>query len=425
MSRSGFEFGGWYDNPATVGTAYTKIEKGSHGNKTFYAKWITPVPIEFEVSSADVEALNAKTPFIIVSPTFLNGADYVLNGSGLNESYDEKIILGFNSITAAMTYLSVLDLKNKDVYVFAGTYSQALTINVEGTYIYGPNYNIHGHDTRNTEATVSGLTDITASNVTINGLKFTGDGAIKVSADYATISHIFINANQIKGFGINRKGCIVDGAAMKGLTVLNSWIKAPGATQSYTTQYMSFGTAEDLTIKGNYIENDATTLSASYGGMRIYNVKGKLDILENEFHFATTGYVFVIGEYAHTNTTINIIDNIFGGRGTLQSATIQIKNGKSSTYNIRGNQFINFGPATYNFKDNNDETTVANITYNYYDDQQIYRITEKGSLTLNLGYNCYMGEIGDADVSGAATEATKFETLAELQAAYAIAYPKE
>ena len=39
-TRTGYTFGGWYDNDSFEGNAVAKIEKGSTGNKTFYAKWI-------------------------------------------------------------------------------------------------------------------------------------------------------------------------------------------------------------------------------------------------------------------------------------------------------------------------------------------------------------------------------------------------
>jgi uncharacterized repeat protein (TIGR02543 family) len=38
-SRTGYTFGGWYDNAGFTGSAVTTIPTGSTGNKTFYAKW--------------------------------------------------------------------------------------------------------------------------------------------------------------------------------------------------------------------------------------------------------------------------------------------------------------------------------------------------------------------------------------------------
>ena len=38
-TKTGYAFGGWYDNSGLTGTAVTQIAKGTTGNKTFYAKW--------------------------------------------------------------------------------------------------------------------------------------------------------------------------------------------------------------------------------------------------------------------------------------------------------------------------------------------------------------------------------------------------
>jgi len=38
-TKTGYTFGGWYDNSSLSGTAVTKIAKGSTGNKEFWAKW--------------------------------------------------------------------------------------------------------------------------------------------------------------------------------------------------------------------------------------------------------------------------------------------------------------------------------------------------------------------------------------------------
>ena len=38
-TRTGYEFGGWYDNAELTGDAITEIPSGTTGNKTYYAKW--------------------------------------------------------------------------------------------------------------------------------------------------------------------------------------------------------------------------------------------------------------------------------------------------------------------------------------------------------------------------------------------------
>jgi uncharacterized repeat protein (TIGR02543 family) len=45
-SRSGYDFGGWYDNADFTGSAVTMIPAGSTEDKTFYAKWIPGASIQ-------------------------------------------------------------------------------------------------------------------------------------------------------------------------------------------------------------------------------------------------------------------------------------------------------------------------------------------------------------------------------------------
>ena len=42
-TKTGYDFGGWYDNENLTGTAVTQIETGSTGDKTFWAKWTATV----------------------------------------------------------------------------------------------------------------------------------------------------------------------------------------------------------------------------------------------------------------------------------------------------------------------------------------------------------------------------------------------
>lgn len=58
--RTGYTFKGWFDNEACTGDAVTEIEKGSTGNKDFWAKWeINTYPVIFSVDGEN-GALKAK-----------------------------------------------------------------------------------------------------------------------------------------------------------------------------------------------------------------------------------------------------------------------------------------------------------------------------------------------------------------------------
>lgn len=422
MSRTDYTFLGWYDNAGGLGSPITTIPAGSHDSITVYAVWEADLPVELALEAEDITVFNAEDVDIIVK-SGLDGK-YTLAGTGLDNSYDAKVYntadgTAFTDLANAADYLNEHNLTGKKIYVFAGTYSTAVNLTKANTLVLGPNYNIDGDDTRNDEAIISGLVTITGANSTINGLKFTGDGAIKVSANYVTIDSIYSrDVNQIACNGNNRKGCIVDGANITNLTVKDSYINAKGVEQSYTTQFMSFTRVSTLTITNCYLTNEATTLSGSYRGMLVYNIDGVVNITNNIFAYATNGYVFGLGAYgSNTATEINIIDNEFRGRDSYNSATIEIQNGqKYLTTNIIHNQFYNFAPGTYNFS--NDVGSRVYMLYNYHDSQKQYRTSSVGSAILYSDYNCYAGGIADNDASGAKTQAHSCASLAEVNTAY-------
>ncbi|MBQ3253910.1 MAG: InlB B-repeat-containing protein, partial [Acholeplasmatales bacterium] len=381
-TKEDYNFGGWYAESDFSGEKIDILQY-QNANITLYAKW-TIDPVEVELSEGDTQALNAilTKPTIVVNGQF-NKGQYIVNEKVYTYGID-----CFVSIADAVAAASEGDI----IYVFSGTYADDLTISANDLTLVGPNYNIHGNDTRYTEANITGLTTINGANVTINGLKFSGNGAIKVGADNVTISHIHMSAKQVACNGNNRQGCIVDSANISDLSVLNSKIDAPnnGTDYStYTNQYMSFSNVTNLTISGNYITNSGATTtsgSGSYSGMRIYTVGGKLNITNNEFRWATIGYVMYLAGY-NSCTEINIIENIFDGTTAVpDSATITFR-GSTAPIVIQGNEFYNFNGSTITFT--SAATSNVIVRYNYFDENTLYKIGTSGSTSISYENNYY------------------------------------
>ena len=59
LLKANYEFAGWYDNAEFVGAPVTSIEKGSTGNKTYYAKWI---PVQYEITYVLNGGTNGANP---------------------------------------------------------------------------------------------------------------------------------------------------------------------------------------------------------------------------------------------------------------------------------------------------------------------------------------------------------------------------
>lgn len=198
-------FGDWYDNASFSGNPVTEITQGRHGNIELYALWVMEAPTILDLTAADSTVLGQVTPTIIVN-LLVQAGKYIVNA----------VEYSTGSIAFATIAEAIKAAKENDViYVFAGTYDEELTVTTANLSIIGPNYNINGTVTRNGEANVTDLTAINAQYVIINGLKFTGNGAIKVGAANVTITititNVYMSVLSIKMYSNNRKGCIVNG----------------------------------------------------------------------------------------------------------------------------------------------------------------------------------------------------------------------
>lgn len=68
--KDGYEFVGWYDNPELTGENISKIEKGTTGNKTYYAKWnVVTYSINYELNGG-TQSDNPPSEYTIETETF-------------------------------------------------------------------------------------------------------------------------------------------------------------------------------------------------------------------------------------------------------------------------------------------------------------------------------------------------------------------
>ena len=385
MNIEGGKFGGWFTNSAMSGEAVTEIAAGSNGNIQLYAYWIMDAPTVIELTSADSQVLAQVNPTIIVNP-LVKAGNYIVDGVEYSTGSS-----AFATVANALTVAK----ENDVIYVFGGTYSDALNISVANLTIIGPNYNILGKAERNTEANITALTTISATNVTLNGLKFTSNGNIKVGANNTLITYIYMAPSKtVPCNGQNRQGCIVDSANISNLTVSNSYINAPNngySYNSYVNQFMSFNNVSNLTIDNNYITNNGCTTtdgSGNFAGMRIYTLGGTFKFTNNELRWATNGYSIFLNNVSAA-TQIDFIDNIFDGNGNVNhTATLTIRSGSTKTVtNIIGNEFYNFKGST--FSSNNDNGSQFNIKYNYFDQNTNFKLGTIGSAKFAYTNNYY------------------------------------
>jgi uncharacterized repeat protein (TIGR02543 family) len=118
LTHTNYQFEGWYEDAAFGGSPVTSIPAGSTGDKTFYAKWYPPAPIQITLRPvpADPQLTGAAVP--VNQPTVFNAEagyaayawywDGVLIGGAASSSYT----LTANSKPAGIYELSVVVTDN-------------------------------------------------------------------------------------------------------------------------------------------------------------------------------------------------------------------------------------------------------------------------------------------------------------------------
>jgi len=314
MAKDDSTFLGWFDNNDAAGTAITSIPKGSYGEKTLYACWAEKAVRDLEVTADDVAVLNTITPSIIVGPITKIGS-YKLVGTGLAAKYADAIYPAgtvYGSLDMAIASAKEGDI----IYVMGGTYAAATTISVNNVTIIGPNYNKSATGERVVEAELTALVTVAANGVTLNGLKMTADAAIFVNGDDFKVEYCYIAANPTKMGQNNRLGVIAgeDTSAVthKNITIENNYIKPLGATAGHKTQIFSFYKVENLYVKNNYFENEASAQGTANTEMAmLYYPIGAIEIVSNEFHIYSDYCIIRTGFTDCEITTMKINDNKF------------------------------------------------------------------------------------------------------------------
>ncbi len=405
-------FGGWYDNALFTGEQITEIPTGSYGDLTLYAKWISNESETIELSAADTAAIEALTPTKIVYSDVASG-NYVVNGVTYAANSE-----AFPTLAAAVAAA----VEGDKIYVFAGTYNGAVAITVANVTVYGPNYGVVGKATRNEEAEISGVTAITANNVTLNGLKHTGP--ISVAGSDITITNCYVApTSTLNGYNCNRKGCIADTAATTNLTISNCYINAPGSTHTISAQFLTLGAkATNFTLTGNYITNADATATGSYtpAASRLYSTAGTLTISNNEFAWGTSGYLLHIGNNGNECTEINVIENIIDTNSNMTAtAGIQITKA-AATINYIGNVFKNCSGSTILF--GSDAGSTVTVKYNNFAAGTAFKVGDFGSANISFENNYYAESAYSTATKVTPTDFDAYTHDADGLAAYEAAY---
>jgi len=298
-SRLGFKFEGWYDNAEFNGEPVTKIEKGTTGNKVFYAKW-------FEIERSNKLVVNAEWA------DKDEGDEVEVNGETYTIGLDAHATID-QAISSAKEYATI--------YLVGGTYDEALNIKLQGLTITGFN---DTEDVTLNKAIITGVVTVAADDVTLKGLAFTGAAKVKGS----TVDGFRFLSNYV--YDTNANGTAWAEAANAEIGWLN--MRGTSAVQINNYEFANnyFKNVQDSCIALAYVHN-----VIAYGnkfedyrgdGIRFdtggYN-DGLLSFTNNEFiqteKGGATGIYFRIYGGTAQNTDIVIKGNLFKNIGNVNN----------------------------------------------------------------------------------------------------------
>ncbi|MCR5765919.1 MAG: SUMF1/EgtB/PvdO family nonheme iron enzyme [Treponema sp.] len=150
LSKSGWFFNGWYDNPSFTGEAITSIEKGSCGNKVLYAKWSRANGISVNIESTNDLSLTASVDELHKAVRFTakgakDDSTYTWFVDGIVDDYiQENTYLFVPSVSGLKTYV---------IEVISGHLSATATVSIS------TESDIYVSATANTNVTADGTED--------------------------------------------------------------------------------------------------------------------------------------------------------------------------------------------------------------------------------------------------------------------------
>ena len=220
------------------------------------------------------------------------------------------------------------------LYVAPGVYTDEITLTVDGITIFGNNANRDWTSTRIAESVLQSTLYIKASNITINGFKFTKNGRVESSngTNAKPLSGIKVLHNYFSGSTLKRDNTnpLVEIGYMVGNENAN--------TVSAQCRY------KDCEVSHNHFEGDATHYACciSMGG-----VFGTTTVIDNYFYDGGTSLWI-----ANAQGTLNIKYNVFknvgkttfsapdgGNKGDFCIAIYRSAFANSTTANIIANEF--------------------------------------------------------------------------------------
>ena len=268
-----------------------------------------------------------------------NAATYLISSkattTGETVTYKNiNFTVGTTAFADFNSFLASQIEENSTVYVADGAYSGNATITTQGLTLLGNNAFCDWTVTRKAESTITGTIYIKASNITINGFKFTEGGRIESSSatNAAPLSGIKVLYNYFTGSTVKR-------STSNPLVEIGNIIA--NADANSTTSQCRYKNCE---ASHNYFEGDATHYPNCIGFGGAF---GTTTVVDNYFYDGGTSVYF-----ANAQGTLNIKYNVFknvgkttytapdgGSKGDFCIALYRSAYANSTTANIIANEF--------------------------------------------------------------------------------------
>ena len=127
--KKGFAFDGWYADSSFTGSLVTTIEKGSTGDKTYYAKWLKECKVQYETvrgTAPEAIIIGEGQTFTAEQLPELTSSDYFFSGWYVGET---RVTAGSYTVTDDVTLKAKWSDKCTVSYVTAhGTAPEAFTV---------------------------------------------------------------------------------------------------------------------------------------------------------------------------------------------------------------------------------------------------------------------------------------------------------
>ncbi len=335
-TRTGYTFGGWYNNSGFTGSAITSIPLNSTGNKDFWAKWTA---INYTLTYFNLGAANnGANPSTYTITSNIDFANITQTGYNFNGWYsDAALTIPYNSSPdiVAGTY------GNKNIYAQWDTIRYNITYNLNsGTNnVSNPSTYIHNNAVTFAAPSRIGYTfegwftnaGMTAGNETTGIPQYT-TGAKEVWAKWSPNEYtITFNANTGNGGSMTPQTVeyeVAENLNSVGFTktghTFNGWATTAGGDSAYANQdTYTLTTPNNITLyatwKANtynvlFDSNHAGTVTGSMPNQAM--VFGQATAL-NTNNFAVSGYSFT-GWNTQSNGSGTTYSN--GGNYTITTA---------------------------------------------------------------------------------------------------------